>query len=359
MEAEGAPGRLSASDGMRDLLVVALTGGANDPSSRFRVRQYVPVLRSLGIVLEDHVARFGRYPPAGHSRRVSWGVARLVEATRQAWVSRRADVALIQREMLSTFMTAEPLTKHPRVFDVDDAIWMTSRFGSVDAIARRCDAVICGNDFVAEHFSALASHIEVIPTAVDTERWVPIARAAMPELRIGWTGTSGNLRYLSSIMPSIRAALNAVPRAKFVVMSDRPPQFDGFPEDRVEYQQWSPETEVQFVQSLTVGLMPLEDGKWERGKCAYKMLLYLACGVPAIVSPVGANVLVLNNGNDHPVGIAASTTQQWTDAMVAVLTDRTLGSELGRNGRELVDSTYSIRAIAPQLAAVFRRLGNG
>jgi len=357
MEVEGAPGRLSTSDDMRDLLVAALTGGVNDPSSRFRVRQYVPALRSHGVILEDHVARFGRYPPAAHSRRMPWGVARLAEATGQALASRKADITIIQREMLSTLMTAEPLTRHPRVFDVDDAIWMSSRFGSADAIARRCDVVICGNDFLAEHFSGIAPHIEVVPTAVDTERWVPIVRAAMPELRIGWTGTSGNLRYLRLITPSIREALNAVPRAKFVVMSDRPPRFDGFPEDRVEYLQWSPGTEVQFAQSLTVGLMPLTDGEWERGKCAYKMLLYLACGVPAIVSPVGANALVLNRGNDHSVGIAASTTQQWTDAMVALLTDSSLGSELGHNGRELVDSTYSIRAIAPQLAAVLGRLG--
>src|SRR5450830_851055 len=185
MEAEGAPGRLSASDDMRDLLVVALTGGANDPSSRFRVRQYVPALRSLGIVLEDHVARFGRYPPAAHSRRMSWGVARLAEAAGQACASRHADVTLIQREMLSTLMTAEPLTKHPRVFDVDDAIWVSSKFGSADAIVRRCDMVICGNDFLAEHFGPLTRNVEVIPTAVDTERWAPIVRAAMPELRIG------------------------------------------------------------------------------------------------------------------------------------------------------------------------------
>jgi len=359
MEDEGTPGRLSTSDDMRDLLVAALTGGVNDPSSRFRVRQYVPALRSHSIILEDHIARFGRYPPAAHWRRMPWGVARLAEATRQAWASRRADVTLIQREMLSTLMTAEPLTKHPRVLDVDDAIWMSSKFGSADALARRCDTVICGNDFLAEHFGVLAPHIEVIPTAVDTERWVAIAHTPVAELRIGWTGTSGNLRYLRSIMPSIRAAMNAVPRAKFVVMSDRPPKFDGFPEDRVEYLQWSPETEVQFAQTLTVGLMPLVDGEWERGKCAYKMLLYLACGVPAVVSPVGANILVLNNGNNHPVGIAATTAQQWTDAMVTVLTDNTLGNEFGRNGRELVDSAYSIRAIAPHLATVLRRLAGG
>jgi glycosyltransferase involved in cell wall biosynthesis len=343
---------------MRDLLVAALTGASNDPSSRFRVRQYVPALRSRGITVEDHVSRFGRYPPLVRSRRMYWGAARLVEATRQAWASRRADVTLIQREMLSTLMTAEPLTRHPRVLDVDDAIWMTSRFGSIDAIARRCDTVICGNDFLAEYFGALAPHVEVVPTAVDTERWVPVVRTAMPELRIGWTGTSGNLRYLNSIMPAIHAAMNAVPHARLAVMSDRQPQLDGFPADRVDYQRWSSETEVQFVQSLTVGLMPLADGEWERGKCAYKMLLYLACGVPAIVSPVGANVQVLRSGGDCSVGIAASTAQQWTDAMVAVLMDSVMGSELGHNGRELVDATYSIRALAPQLAGVLRQLGS-
>ena len=303
------------------------------------------------------MSRFGHYPPPACLHRTSWGVARLVEAAGQACASRHADVTLIQREMLSTVMTAEPLTRHPRVLDVDDAVWVRSRCGSIDAIARRCDAVICGNDFLAEHFGALVPHVEVIPTAVDTERWAPIPRVEMPQLRIGWMGTSGNLHYLSSIMPSIREALNAVPRAKFVVMADRPPQFDGFLEDRVEYQQWSPETEVRFVQTLTVGLMPLADEEWERGKCAYKMLLYLACGVPAIVSPVGANMQVLRSSGGLPVGIAASTARQWTDAMVAVLTDRTLGSEVRRNGRELVDSTYSIRAIAPQLARALRQLG--
>jgi glycosyltransferase involved in cell wall biosynthesis len=344
---------------MRDIVVAALTGGVDDASSRFRVRQYVLALRSHGIILKDHIARFGHYPPVDHSRRISWGVARLAEATRQAWVSRWADVTLIQKEMLSTLMTAEPLTRHPRVLDVDDAIWVRSKFCSADAIARLCDTVICGNDFLAEHFCSLAPRIEVIPTAVDTERWVPSTQTETTELRIGWTGTSGNLSYLNSIMPALRETLNAVPGARFVVMSDRPPQFDGFPEDRVAYQQWSPETEVQFVQSLTVGLMPLEDGEVERGKCAYKMLLYLACGIPAVVSPVGANVQVLNSGNDHPVGIGASTARQWTDALVAVLTDRTTGSELGHGGRELVERVYSVRALAPRLARVLRGLDSG
>lgn len=355
MEVQFRPSQLIVPEEMKDLLVAALTGGVNDPSSRFRVRQFIPVLRSYGVVVEDHGARFGRYPPAVHSRRISWGVARLLEATRQSLASRASDVTLIQREMLSTLMTAEPLTKRPRVLDVDDAIWMASRFGSIDAIAKRCDAVICGNTFLAEHFGAFAPHVKIIPTAVDTDRWAPIAHLTAPPLRIGWTGTSGNLRYLNSIIPSIRAALQAVPQAKFVVMSDKPPQFEGLPQDQVEYQPWSPATEVRFVQTLTIGLMPLTDGEWERGKCAYKMLLYLACGVPAVVSPVGANLDVLNKGREHPVGIAASKADQWCEDILAVLTDTTLRNELGRNGRGLVERVYSVHAIAPQLAEILRQ----
>jgi glycosyltransferase involved in cell wall biosynthesis len=339
---------------MSSLHVAALTGGQDDPSSRFRVRQYIPALDSLGVVVRDYASVWGRCPPVARGRRVGWGCGRLAEAVWQACSSRRADVVLLQREMLSTLMTAEPLTRHPRVLDVDDAIWLHSRFGSIDAIARHCDAIICGNDFLADHFRGLVPHIYVVPTGVDVERWVRGVGVRGPELRIGWTGTSGNLRYLDAIVPSIREVLRAVPQARFVIMSDRPPDFQDLPADRVEYQRWSSVTEVAFVQSLTVGLMPLEDGAWERGKCAYKMLLYLASGVPVIVSPVGASAQVLAEAGNRIVGMAASSVSAWTDGIVALLRDPSLVRTLGANGRDLVSSTYSVAVLAPQLAEVLR-----
>lgn len=124
------------------------------------------------------------------------------------------------------------------------------------------------------------------------------------------------------------------------------------PADRVEYVPWSPESEASVIQSFDVGIMPLDDSPWARGKCSYKMLLYMACGIPVVVSPVGMNAEVLALGS---CGLGATSESVWNESLAHLLEDRHARLSYGHRGREIVLNEFSITTVAPRLASVLRR----
>ncbi len=329
--------------------VAALTGGRRFGPARFRVDQHRMALAGHGIVLEIFPARFGSHPPVRRWMRPFWGVASLVGRIPAVARSHRYDVTLLQRELISTLATLERFTHRPRVFDVDDALWLHRRGSGVRRIAASCEVVVCGNAFLAEHFSRWAPRVTVIPTAVDTDRFTPAEQPAEPV--IVWTGSSSGLPYVYGIEDALAAVLEARPRARLRIVADEPPRFRRLPVDRVEYVPWSPGTEVQPVRDAAVGVMPLADTDWERGKCSFKMLLYMSCGIPAVVSPVGMNREILNLGE---CGVAANTQAEWRDALIGLLDNPAHGRLLGRTGRQIVEDRFSVPVVAAALARVLR-----
>ena len=334
----------------RPLRVAALTGGRHVPSARFRVSQYAAVLASEGVVLEDHPSLLGSYPPVRRWLRPAWLGATLADRVPDILRTHRADVTLLQREMVSTLATLEGLTARPRVLDVDDAVWLLRGGAGIRRVAAWSDAVICGNDFLAEYFRRHHDRVDVLPTAVDIHRFHPAPKVAAAPV-IGWSGTSGGFSYLRDVEPALAAVLAARPAVRLRVIADRAPVFDSLDPDRVDYVRWSPASEVSALQDLTVGIMPLRDGEWERGKCSYKMLLYMACGLPVVTSPVGMNVQVLAQGT---VGYGPRTIDEWTDALLALVDDPAHAARLGAAGRAVVERRYSVERIGSRLAAHLR-----
>ena len=338
-------------DRQRALKVAAYTGGRSVPSARFRVRQYIPALKALGVEVRENWAKLGSYPPASKALRPLWGMAAVCERTVSAASSFSADVTLLQREMLSTFVTAEPFTKPPRALDVDDAIWLYGGGSFAQRLAGLSELVICGNDFLAEHFHRWNSNIHVLPTAVDTERYRPLEGArTVGHKRIGWCGSGSTLRYLEALWPVLKAVLERRKDVKLRIVADVRPTLDGVAENQLEFIAWSPEVEVRAIQEMSVGLMPLENTSWARGKCSFKLLTYMACGIPVVASPVGMNVAVLSAGG----GIAARSDDEWIDAMHSLLDDEATAQKMGQQGREAVLRGYCLTALAPMLARILR-----
>lgn len=334
------------------LRVAAYTGGPNEPSARFRVRAYLPSLAEYGVSITDFPARHGQYPPAARWRRPLWFGCRLAEAFAAAPRSRRCDLVLFQRELLSTFVTAEPFYGRPRVLDVDDAIWLHRRGSYALRLARLCDAVICGNGYLADHFSASGRKIFILPTAVDTRQFTP--KASAPERPvIGWSGSSSNLHLLESLDDALAVVLERHRGAKLRVVCDRAPRFLRVPSDAIEYIPWSPAVEVSALQGFSVGLMPLADNAWALGKCAFKMLTYMACGIPVVVSPVGMNDEILRKAE---VGLAARNDGEWVDRIDWLLSHQEHAVQMGANGRQLVEEEYSLSTLAPKLAGMLREI---
>jgi glycosyltransferase involved in cell wall biosynthesis len=334
--------------------VAAYTGGRDVPSARFRVRQYIPLLQKNDIIVCEKPAQLGAFPPGNKMIRPFWGAAALSERAYATLDSYGYDLTWLQREMVSTLVTCEPFTKRPRILDVDDAIWIYRDGKAARKLAGMCNSVICGNNYLADYFCQWNSNITVIPTGVDTERFASLANAEQGDkIIIGWSGTNPGFQYLYDIERSLAVILEKYPSAVLRIVADSMPKFKLLSSQRIEFIPWSPEIEVQSIQTMTIGIMPLIDSVLARGKCSYKMLTYMACSIPVIVSPIGMNKEILSSGK---IGYGPCNEDEWIDAMNALLTNQSLRHQMGRVGREVVLDRFSLIKIAPQIADCIKKL---
>lgn len=340
------------------LKVIAYTGGHKAPSRVFRVQYYIEPLKQAAIDMRECPSYAGTFPPNQRWMRPLWGLWNLGERAPDTLRSFAYDLVFFQRELLSTFVTWEPLTRSPRVLDVDDAIWVHPRGDFARRLARLCDHVVCGNNFLADEFSRWNPNVSILPTPVDVHRFSPPITPANNERPIiGWMGLSKNLVFLYQIEKALAEVLRRYPRAILRVVTSEPPAFHSLPSDQVEYIPWSPENEAPTMQEMTVGIMPLDDTIFSRGKCSYKMLLYMSCALPVVVSPVGMNAEVLEQGE---VGFGASNESDWVDSLDALLQNPDLRMRIGAAGRDVVVKNYSVEVLAPRLAKTLHSVsGNG
>ena len=191
-----------------------------------------------------------------------------------------------------------------------------------------------------------ARRVELIPTVVDTHRYRP--RQARPNETpvIGWIGTPNTSRYLQPLLPVFKA-LQARMRVRVVAVGARSEDFAGTP---VETLPWSEETEVESIQQFDIGIMPLPDSPWERGKCGYKLIQCMACGVPVVASPVGVNTVIVNPGKN---GLLARD-DEWEEHLTTLLQDPELRRSFGAQGRKDVENWYSLEVQAPRLLNTIR-----
>jgi glycosyltransferase involved in cell wall biosynthesis len=209
---------------------------------------------------------------------------------------------------------------------------------------RYASMVIVGNDYLAQRArQAGARRIEYLPTAVDLRGIDPGIQPKNDIFTVGWIGTPANARYLTDIAPALKEVCRNG-AGRLVTVGARQWELG---EVNGEVRKWSLETESADIQSFDVGIMPLPDTPFERGKCAYKLLQYFACGRPAIASPVGVNSVIVEQGVN---GFLASTISQWIEALTTLQRDVVLRNRMGTLGRQKVEDSYSLQKTAPRLA---------
>lgn len=326
--------------------VTALTSGRHFPSSRFRVRQFIEPLRALGIDVSEHYPLINKY----YTKRLAplGMLARLPGVM----TSRSSAVTWFERELVPGRFTLERYAGKKRLLDIDDALWLNAPHFS-ERLAHLCDGVIAGNEFIADHYRQAGARVWTVPTSIDTTIWRPAEPRSREELTIGWTGTSSNLKYLYLIAEPLADFLAQHREARLLIVCDRKPSLPNLPADSWRFVRWSPANEVALVQSLDVGLMPLPDTEWTRGKCALKLIMYMAVGIPAIISPVGVGKEILE---EHEVGRAARSSNDWYEALTFLLNDRKVALRLGANGRKVVEERFSVAINAPRVAAVIQEI---
>ncbi len=272
-----------------------------------------------------------------------------------------ADAVLLVRKLLIRAQLSW-LAKHARrlAFDCDDAVMYRDPFrgrprshvraARFRAAVRHADLVLAGNAYLAglaaEHAPG-SVRVALAPTPVDTARYVPAspgARGADGVRRIGWIGARATRPYLRLVAAPLARLLAEHRGVRFCVMADAPPDL---PFD-VEFTRWSEGAEVAWLQSLAIGIMPLSDDPWSRGKCGFKLLQYMACGVPAVASAVGANVDVADDG---AAALLADGDGAWFEALSRLLDDGTFARTLAERGRARAESRYCVAVLGPRYAS--------
>jgi len=331
--------------------VAALTGGVKTPSARFRIRQHIDCLNERGISVQEHIPYFEK----------SCGLPSPFKAAARIpalFRSRDADLIWLNKELVQGYPTFERLLKRPRVLDADDAIWLSHPLGCLagKCIVSSMDAVIAGNNYLANYFEKYCSTVHMVPTAIDLKRYQLRNMDTVDDAEkftIGWTGLACNYNQLDAIADVLKSFLDDHSNAELLLVSNRPWKTSVIAPERIRFVQWSPEIEATALHPMSVGIMPLTDTKWTRGKCSFKMLQYMAAGLPVIVSPVGMNADVLGKGE---IGFAAASNDQWRQSLEALYRDCQLQITLGENGRSVIEQFYDAGKIANDLAGIFKSL---
>ena len=249
------------------------------------------------------------------------------------------------------------------VYDFDDAIWLTDRTtepilsswlkwrSKVANICRWSHITTCGNQFLADFALGHTDRVRLIPTTIDTSlhhnRELYSASPGRDRISIGWTGSHSTLVYLLELVPVLEVIANRFRRVEFLVIADRDPQI---PVSNIRFFQWKKETEIEDLMLFDIGIMPLTDNDWAKGKCGFKALQYMSLGIPSVISPVGANKVILTHGKE---GYHASNESQWIEYLSRLIENPALRKQMGSNGRETVNGRYSVDAITPEFLSLF------
>ncbi len=350
--------------------VAALTSGVNVPSSRFRVRQHLSSLEQKGVMVREYspiMSKYAGFPGIPTDIMAlnylmfpvyaCWSSLELALRIQGVLGSWKADLTWLERELFPGCVTWEPFLKRPYLFDVDDSIWINPPFGrsTMIRIARGAEMILAGNQYIADWFSPYSKNVRIVPTAIDTNRFVPQELSKRKSDRpfvIGWTGQSVGFPYIYNIEGYLAQFLKDHD-AELWIMADRKPRFQKFLSENVRYFQWSPSSEAEFVREIDVGIMPLLSSEQCRGKCSFKMLQYMSSGVPVLASPVGMNEDILNMGE---IGYAIKQEKDWYEALESIYSDRLLGYCMGVEGRKIVEKSFSCNVISSHLSEIFHEL---
>ncbi len=332
--------------------VNAYTGGVNVPGSRYRVRQLISELTLHGVDVNEIISQAGIYPPIELYKRPLWGVSNLLENAFKCINQPDADVSFIQREMFTMHKTFETFLKGPRVLDVDDAIFLYRGGDFIRKISIGMQKVICGNNYLANHFSKWNSSVDVIPTAVNVKSYdLAIGQKNKRKCVIVWSGSSSGFKFLYSIESALKVVLERYPEAVLRIVSNVEPNFTKLKLTQFEFVKWTPEIEFSSIKNCDIGIMPIHDDDWSRGKCSFKMLCYMASQIPVVVSPHGMNKEVLALGD---IGYGPKSDDDWIDALGSLIMNEDLRTSFGARGHQIVKSNFDIPVIASKVAKALK-----
>jgi glycosyltransferase involved in cell wall biosynthesis len=246
------------------------------------------------------------------------------------------------------------------IFDFDDAVYLypsNKEAGrifnllwdrkKIERIIKLSKQVIVANNFLRDYVARFTKNVTVIPTSIDLQLYRPAKRLKDPngQVTIGWIGSLGTFGYLKNIFPVFRELAKRY-SIKLKIVGVNGPRIDGI---KTCYRGWDINTEIEDISSFDIGVMPLTDDEWSRGKSGTKLIQYMAAGVPAVASPVGINTEIIKDGVN---GFLAVNKEDWEEKITALIENRELGTKMARRARADIEKFYSIQANAPKFINV-------
>ena len=343
------------------------------PSQRFRFEQYFPLLKEHGIeivvqsFLNSHNWQLF-YKPGN----LLLKIMALLGGFTKRWIilpqALSFDFVFIHREAtpvgppLMEWILAKIFRKRI-IYDFDDAIWLTDRVNEslllriakwrskVSSICRWSYHVSCGNEYLLNYASAFSASGRYIPTTIDTEHWHNPDLFPKSEkkdlLVIGWTGSHSTIKYLKSIESVLRQVESKYAHIRFLFIADQKPDLAL---SSLEFIPWNKKTEIRDLMNFDIGIMPLPDDEWAKGKCGFKALQYMALEIPTVVSPVAVNTKIIDNGFN---GLLASDPEEWLKNLSMLIENEKVRNDMGRAGRKKVIANYSVISTSSSFLSLF------
>jgi glycosyltransferase involved in cell wall biosynthesis len=326
-----------------DILFLPISG-PNGASSRYRVYQFLPSIAEAGI---EHAVHLPLDAPRS-------GIGRLLASLREREEIRSRAIesrAIFVQKRLLPQSLIDKLAERHLAFDFDDAIFTSPRGDRSFWTQRRTEArlrhtlgaaelVLVGNRYLYEYAAQYTRNLVHLPTVVDLSRYPAKTHAVGEEIVIGWIGHSVNHPYLAGLEQTL-LKLSVNRRLRLLVVSDRDISMPGLV---VENRRWSEAGEVADILDMDVGIMPMPDDPWSRGKCGLKAIQYMAAGVPVVCAAVGANLEIVRNGID---GYCATTEAEWLEGLDVLCGNASLRQEMGQAARQRVGEAYCLESAIP------------
>jgi len=347
--------------GMIKVLGLALYGPLA-ASNRYRLAQYKDGLHKHNISLEVHHLLDDNYLKNQFSGKKNSYFSLIKLAWKRVYMlltKHNYDLIILHCElmpMIPAFLE-KMLLRRPYIYDFDDAFFLRYKQGSLkklnfflgdkfDSILSSAVAINAGNDYLMQYAKKINKNTNFFPTVVNTDRYYVGHDAKSTIFTIGWIGSPSTSEYLEDMIIPLSELGKKIP-ILLLVIGGSAPQIENI---TVQSLPWSEDQEISLINQFDVGVMPLPDTDWARGKCAFKLLQYMACGLPVVASKVGANIDVVNAN----VGFLAHDTASWISALAQLYENPSLRKKLGSNGRALVEKKYSLSANLPILVEVIQ-----
>ena len=345
--------------------VLGIIAAQNDPSSRIRILQYKKWFSIRGEQLDTKIfTPLKEEEPSSASVKIAnitgvnkWRIWNsFKEISRLPLLSKQYnyDVLWQLRLLIPENYSLEKFYRKPFVFDFDDAIWINEGEKHVIKAIKKSDKVFAGNTYLSDFASKYNSKVALIPTTVDTEKHFPINREQQ-FFTVGWIGTTSNFIYLEVIKDALLEFLRKNADAQLIIVSSVPPSFLPFDNKQIVFKKWQEDKENELVNEFSIGIMPLPDNEWTKGKCGYKLLQYMACNKPFIASPVGINALLIEKSES---GLSAISENQWLSKLQDLKNDHSVYSSLSKNGRAFVEEHYSAKVWSNTIIEEMKQLIN-